>query len=190
MSNPTSQHNPHAPQGGTATRLGPGGSSGPGRPCPSERPASVSGRQGGDVSAPELPIRLAGGELLIDPETAALLSDLLIIALDARSDLRVVRTARDAQRRSQLRALFSVLPASAPPSEVGRTEAVSGDAPASSLPAITTSVQEAAQVLGLTMRRVRQLLDAGALTGEQDAPGRPWRVHVDSLRTYQRTRIS
>jgi excisionase family DNA binding protein len=120
-------------------------------------------------------IRLSGGEILIDQATAALLNDLLVIALNARRDLLTARSTDDLDRVRRLRDLAAALePGCAPGCELETAQPADAgpQAPSTRL----MSVREAAQVHNVSEQAIRKRLADGRLDGEQDAPGRPWRI--------------
>jgi excisionase family DNA binding protein len=125
-----------------------------------------------------------------DPETVDALRGLVEIATSTRRDLLTARTGDDVARVRRLRLLLTALyPTVASDAAQERNDATVSDAdPSCSTGAVIASVQEAAEVLDLKPRRVQQLLSAGLLTGEQDGPRRPWRVHLASVHDYLRHR--
>lgn len=129
------------------------------------------------------------GLLADDPSCVGLLRDLVEIATSARRDLLMARRPDDLARVRRLRRLLDALYLTASDAAHERNDAKAGssDMPSSDMHVIA-SVQEAAEVLNLKPRRVQQLLGAGLITGEQDGPRRPWRVHLDSVHAYRRDR--
>lgn len=68
----------------------------------------------------------------------------------------------------------------------GNTEVSGGEAVGGSGRDLDMSTARAADTLGVSPRRVRQLLDAGVLTGRR--AGRVWLVDVDSVRSLKHHR--
>lgn len=95
------------------------------------------------------------------------------------------RTAHESGRRldaldfATLRVVRDVA-ATRPASDIGSAEAVDGDVSASSTHERIT-VNDAATRLGVTPRRVTQLLAADRLTGYRSRPGAAWLVDLDSV---------
>lgn len=130
------------------------------------------------------------GALADDPDCVGELRDLVEIAVHTRRDLLTATDTtqldRVRRRRRLLAALYTVSP---PVSQMRNDETPDvGDLPSSTEPTTTVSVQEAAEVLDKSPRRIQQLLACGELTGERDGPHRPWRIHVDSVQ-HHRDRI-
>lgn len=67
--------------------------------------------------------------------------------------------------------------------EMGSAETVDAEIEAPSLHDHVDTAT-AAQMLNVTPRRVRQLLDAEIVSGMRPRPGTAWRVDVDSLHAY------
>jgi excisionase family DNA binding protein len=124
-----------------------------------------------------------------DPEAAELLRDLVEIATATRRDLLTARSRDDVQRVRQLRRLLQALytdgPVSQDASHVRNNETVPAAVLTPSASEVGISVQEAAEVLAISTRRVQQLVDSGQLTGERDGPRRPWRLDPTSVHAYR-----
>lgn len=131
---------------------------------------------------PARPIRLSGGEILIDVATVPIVAALIEIALQARPDLWTGRDPAGIERVSRLRAL--TLAAFADTFENENAKAVTDEVPAHSHMRLM-SAQEAAVELNVTPQRVGQLCASGQLHAEQDAPGCPWRIDPHSVTSYR-----
>ena len=112
---------------------------------------------------------------------------LVEIAVHARRDLWTARTAEDVHRVRRRRRLLEALYATtATATDVGSAEVTAATGSSSSSQSIATaSVKEIAQMLSLSPERIRQKLadPADPLTGEQDGPGHPWRIHLATVPT-------
>lgn len=137
----------------------------------------------GSVSATRLP----AGCVVLDAPTARLVAEFLEIVAQHRPHLWTARDDAGIERVRRLRDLSAACATSATASDIGRAEAVNPSHRAGSA-SVIVSVQEAALVLQLTPRRVTDLLTLGILSGEQDAPGRPWRIDLDSVHELDQTR--
>lgn len=130
--------------------------------------------------------------LATDPETIGELRILVEVALHARRDLWTARSPDGLERVRRRRQVVDALWAGSDVgSDPGTAEHVGSAGRASSGHVIATvSAREAAGMLGISRERVlRRLKDPDdPLTGEQDRPGCPWRVHdTDHLRARQDT---
>jgi hypothetical protein len=127
-------------------------------------------------------MRLPPGCVILDAGAARLVDELLRIALQHRPRLWIVRCPEDRIRVRRLRDLAATCATSSGGSaDVGTAEAVASGVAGTIRSGDRISVQEAAEVLQITTRRVTELLNLAAILGEQDAPGRPWRVDPESV---------
>lgn len=143
----------------------------------------------GHVPGIDRPVRLAGGELLLDPDTIPVIRALIEHALATRRSLWTARNPDQARRVARLRALTQA--AYADVSATATAQPANGHDPAQSSPRSMTAmmtVQEAAGMLNVSPQRVRQLLGSGRLAGRQTAPGSPWHVDPDSVHAYRQER--